>query len=261
MRALWLRARGGGIGKSQRLYFVTLNGHRYKRVVLQDTAMASALEDRLERVGPTPSLPGLVTRHENEIWVEFIRGVAPDGGAALAEALAAFYAELYQRAPERQPLARTRLPMRLERDLGFLERAGVLDARQHQRLRERAGRVEPGDLWTGFDYVDPVLKNFVHRADGAGLCAVDVESLVDRTPLGTGIAKAMIHWLAPWEDRFWSAFEAAEGPAIREAFPYVEICLIARWTKNKLLTGKHKAVDPRRLTRLADAGAGAAEAG
>lgn len=97
----------------------------------------------------------------------------------------------------------------------------------------------------GLDYVDPVLKNFVLRDDGAGLCAVDAESLVDDHPLGSGIAKALIHWLRPWEEDFWGHFEAAGGPAIREAFPFVELCFVARWTKTKVLTGKHKVVDPR----------------
>lgn len=251
LRAVLLRRRGGGMGKSQRLYFVTLNGHRYKRLILQDSSTAKGIEGLLERQGFGPAFPRVVARHENELWLEFVDGrpVTPTE-PALVKALAGFYAALHGDAPRLETLEDSRLPLRLERDLDFLRQAGVLDDGRHARLGEAARRLAPEKLWMGLDYVDPVLKNFVLRDDGAGLCAVDAESLVDDYPLGTGIAKALLHWLRPWEKDFWSHFEATGGPAIRAAFPFVELCFVARWTKTKALTGKHKAVDPRYFERF-----------
>jgi hypothetical protein len=247
LKLLWRRLRGGGLEKSQRLYFVTLNGNRYKRIVFQDSATAAALEDRLERLGFAPWFPTVVTRYENELWLEFIKGRTADAGSGvLAESLADFYAALYRTAPQQRRLEETRLPLRLGRDLDFLQQAGVLDHALHRRLRDAAQALAPATLWTGFDYVDPVLKNLLPR-DGGGLCAVDVESLVDDVPLGTGVAKAMLHWLSPWEDTFWRRLAAGGAPDIRPAFPYVALCLTARWTKTKLLTGKVHAVSAARF--------------
>lgn len=251
LRAVLLRIRGGGMGKSQRLYFVTLNGHRYKRLILQDSGTAKGIEGLLERLSFGPVFPRVVTRYENELWLEFVEGraVAPTD-PALVEALAGFYAALHHDAPRLATLEDSRLLLRLGRDLDFLRQAGVLDDGRHARLWEAAHRLAPETLWMGLDYVDPVLKNFVLRDDGAGLCAVDAESLVDDYPLGTGIAKALLHWLRPWEDLFWSHFETARGPAIRAAFPFVELCFVTRWTKTKVLTGKHNAVDSRYFERF-----------
>ena len=244
------------MGKSQRLYFVSLNGHRYKRLIMPDSAAAAEVEDRLERLGFSPAFPRPITRFENELWLEFIRGrSAAAAGPAQVKSLAEFYGALYRVSPAERPIALTRAPMRLRRDLDFLLRAGVLDSTAHEQLCGAADRLEPDTLWTGFDYVDPVLKNLVERDDGAGLCAVDVESLVEDVPLGTGVAKAMLHWLSPWADSFWHHLDAQGVPPLRDAFPYVDLCLTARWTKTKVLTGKHHAVDSRRFGRfLEDAG-------
>jgi hypothetical protein len=251
LKTLWRGFRGGGLQKSQRLYFVTLNGQRYKRVVFQDSATAAAIEDRLERLGFAAAFPRVVTRYENELWLEFIKGrPATAGSPELAEALAGFYGFLYRHAPRQQPLAQTRLALRLERDLDFLHRSGLLNDALHSRLRETAATLQPAELWTGFDYVDPVLKNLVPHERGGGLCAVDVESLVDGVPLGTGVAKALLHWLAPWEDRFWSRLAAEQTPEIRPAFPFVALCFNARWSKTKVLTGKGHVVSARRFERF-----------
>lgn len=251
LRTVLLRARGGGMGKSQRLYFVTLNGHRYKRLILQDSSTARGLEARLERLGFGPAFPRVVTRYENELWLEFVDGRAVTvADPKPVEAVAGFYAALHRNGPRLATLEDSRLLLRLSRDLDFLCQAGVIDGGRHDRLGEAAQRLAPEALWMGLDYVDPVLKNFVLRDDGAGLCAVDAESLVDDYPLGTGIAKALLHWLRPWEEDFWAHFEAAGGPAIRGAFPFVELCFVTRWTKTKVLTGKHKAVDPRYFERF-----------
>lgn len=251
LRAALHRLRGGGLGKSQRLYFVTLNGHRYKRLIMPDSAAAAEVEDRLERLGFLTAFPRPITRFENELWLEFIRGRSEAAAsAARVESLAAFYGTLYRVSPTQHRVAQTRAPLRLRRDLDFLLQAGVVNADAHAQLHAAADRLEPETLWTGFDYVDPVLKNLVERDDGGGLCAVDVESLVEDVPLGTGVAKAMLHWLSPWADSFWGHLEAQGVPPIRDAFPYVDLCLTARWTKTKVLTGKHHAVDGGRFERF-----------
>lgn len=248
LKLAWRRLRGGGLQKSQRLYFVTLNGRRYKRIVFQDSATAATLEDRLERLGFAPWFPRVVTRYENELWLEFIRGrPAVAGSSALAEALADFYAGLYRHQPREVPLAATRLPLRLGRDLDFLHHAGVLDGALRERLQRASDSLQPATVWTGFDYVDPVLKNLVLPAPGAPLCAVDVESVVDAAPLGMGVAKAMLHWLEPWQAAFWERFAIGGAPDVGPAFPYVSLCFLARWSKTKVLTGKGHVVSAARF--------------
>jgi hypothetical protein len=100
----------------------------------------------------------------------------------------------------------------------------------------------PRQLLVGFDYTDPVLKNFVLPEDGNPLCAIDVESLVQARPLGAGIAKASVFWLTPERREQLLAPLETELPALRAQLPFVELCFLARWTKTKLLTGKQKRV-------------------
>jgi len=56
------------------LRFVTINGHRFKRLILHDSYLAAGIERNLEAFGESAYFPRLVARHENEIWVEFVEG-------------------------------------------------------------------------------------------------------------------------------------------------------------------------------------------
>jgi hypothetical protein len=231
----------GWLHKSQRLRIVAVNGVRYKRLLLQDAYTAAEIERNLEAFGTSPRLPRLVTRFENELWLEFVPGepLAQGDDSAAAE-VADFYAEIYAKATRPVAVADTPLPQRLERDLHFLRDAGVIGMEAWRDLSAAAQRLQPPTLATGFEYTDPVLKNFVRPAGGAPLCAIDVESIVRDRPLGAGIAKAAVFWLtAPQRELLLARLDPVV-PQLRPQMPYVELYFLARWVKTKFLTGKRK---------------------
>jgi hypothetical protein len=237
----------GGIGKSQSVYFVHLAGHRYKRVIFADTRLAEVVESNLESVGYEAGLPRLVLRHENEIWVEFITGRPVDVTQAEdVQAIAELFAALYRHDAVQLPIAGTRLPSRLRTDLQFLGDAGVLAPQRVGQLLTIAHGLEPEVIWSGYDYVDPVTKNFIVAP--RGLVAIDVESLQAGQPLGTGVAKCRVHWLGQGSEDFIARIIAAGAPDFRPQFRYVELCFLAAWTKRKLIAGKRRHVDPERFS-------------
>ncbi|MFN2377158.1 MAG: hypothetical protein ABR538_11515 [Candidatus Binatia bacterium] len=233
--------------KSQRLEFVTLNGHRFKRVILGDAYQASEIERCLEQYGPSSHFPPLVARYENEIWAEYVGGpLVRPGDPGLVEAVADFYATLYSRSPRRMATADLGLERSVLQDLRFLVQLGVLDPSSRDALESAARRLDPGEVWVGYDYLDPVLKNFVWRGDGGGLCAVDVESLRDNQLLGIGVAKSIIKWGNGEQKVFFDRLEPVL-PGLAAYFPFVELCFITRATKRAMLEGKMKAVRPQRF--------------
>lgn len=241
---------GGVVGKTQRAYFLTLNGHRYKRVVFGDAWQAAQIERELEHFEPGVGFPPLILRHENELLLGYVEGRRFDGSdAADRERLARFYAALYRRDPRKVAASELALAARLRRDLQFLVDVGTLDAPDLPALQARAESLQPEHLWLGFDYVDPVEKNFV--CTESGVAAVDVESLLSSQPLGTGIAKARVHWLDEAQTGpLLASITATGAPDLSDQLPYVELCFLAGWTKRKVLQGKRHFVEPRRLKRF-----------
>jgi hypothetical protein len=238
----------GWLRKSQRLRIVEVNGVRYKRLVLHDAYIAERIERTLEAFGPSPRLPRLVTRFENELWLQFVPGeplTHVDDGV-LSE-VTAFYAELYARATRMVPTEETALPQRLQQDLVFLHETRIIGAEAWRDVSATARRIAPANVAVGFEYTDPVLKNFVSPESGGPLCAVDVESLVRDRTLGAGIAKANVYWLAPAQrERMLDELDATV-PQLRAQLPFVELCFLARWTKTKFLTGKPKLAHEQRF--------------
>lgn len=237
------------LAKTQRRSFVTIGRGRYKRLRYPHALMAAEVEANLVGFGFSPHLPELVARHEQEVWVRYVPGAALAPSAANHARLAAFFAHLHCREASRRPLEQTGMVYRLASDLRFLEESGVLDARRIARLHELAEQHAPQSLWCGFDYVDPVLKNFILTPAGE-IVAVDVESLVAATALGTGLAKAGEHWLGRDLDAVADAVVAAGAPDFRPELPYVRLCFLAGWSKRKLLTGKVRFLSPKRFDAL-----------
>ena len=134
-----------------------------------------------------------------------------------------------------------------EAALAFLRETRVIGNEAWCDLSATAQRIAPATVAVGFEYTDPVLKNFVRPDAGGPLCAVDVECLVENRPLGLGIAKASVYWLAPPQrERLLASFDASL-PQLRAQLPYVELCFLARWTKTKFLTGKRKHAHGQRF--------------
>lgn len=247
----WLaRLRGARLQPSHRVFRVEIGDERFKRIVLHDSALAERLATTLQRIGPSASLPRLVVRYEREVWVDFVDGVvAQAAGEEFVRQLARFYGDLYARSPSRIASAGSRWVSNLADDLDFARRVGVIDGALARDLAARALDVQPTALWTGFDYIDPVLKNFVVRRDGQ-LCAVDIGALGADTLLGTGVAKALARWMEPHRATFLSELATTAAPDIASSLPFVELAFEARYTKTMFLERKWKRIDVERFRRL-----------
>jgi len=234
--------------KRQTVHFVRINGRLYKRVVLGDSFEAVQIENALRKVPDGARFPRLIQRHENELLLRFVDGRRFEAERrADRDALARFLGALY--ATARTGDAGDELAKQLEIDLDFLVDSGIIDQRLKQRLGDRAAAIRPGEIEYGLDYVDPVEKNFVVADDV--LYAIDVESLRTGIPIGTGVAKAGIHWLSRAQlDAFCGDVESHSGDVFREQFPFVELCFRVGWTRRKLLQGKHAVIRVQRLDEL-----------
>ena len=232
------------------MYLVTINGRRYKRVVLPDAHHAAQVAARLREFGPSGIYPSLILEREREVWVEFVEGEllrspTPEAVDGIADLLAI----LLKRAPRRLPLAETPFLHELEVDLRFLSEVGVLTPVIAAELTQRARARAPETLWVGHDCTDTILKNFVRTPEGR-VRAVDVESLGADQLLGSGPAKACLRWLGPSRERFLSRLREAGVPDFLAYFDFVELCFVAFWTKSSFLEGKARFVDPSLFERF-----------
>jgi hypothetical protein len=249
----WLRRLlpGTRLQKSQRVYFVTLNGRRFKRIVQPDSYTAHVIAENLTRFGDTDRVPGLVIEYEREIWVDFVEGHRPGPvDEKLARAVADFFAELYAREARLVPADRTPFPARLRRNLRFLHGVGVLDAALAADLQAAVLGCAPDRVWVGFDYTDAVLKNFIAAADDGRICAVDVESLAADELIGVGFAKASERWLGPHRDAFLDQLFRPGVPDFRPYLPFVELHFLAHWTQRAFMERKWRFVDAARFERF-----------
>ena len=128
----------------------------------------------------------------------------------------------------------------------------ALDGCEVRSLCDAARALEPPTLWVGFDYTDPVLKNFVLAPPEPRLYAIDVESLESDQLVGTGIAKALVRWLDDPEREEILTRAAAPVPGMREAFPYVRLCFEAHYAVRMYLEQKWKRLETLQLPRLAE---------
>src|SRR6056297_3393431 len=88
-----LRRFSGVFAKRQSVYFVDINGTRFKRVVMGDSYEASLAEKALKRLPTQAHFPRLIQRHENELLLTFVEGRKFDSSSAGDRAaLAAFSA-------------------------------------------------------------------------------------------------------------------------------------------------------------------------
>ena len=230
----------GVFGKRQAVYFVDINGTRFKRVVLGDSYEACLVERALAAAPAEARFPQLIYRHENELLMSFIVGRKFDPSSASDRAaLSAFFGALY--GAERSSESAQNLWRALEIDLGFLVSAGLIEPTLSDSLRSRAAEIRPREIQVGLDYVDPVGKNFVVNDDG--ITAIDVESLRHGVPLGTGIAKAGVHWLERHAVAdFVAQVSGVANFTLTGQQPFVELCFRVAWTKRKLLQGKHRSI-------------------
>ena len=232
--------------KAKSLHFVTVNEQKFKRLILCDSSLALELEQNLDRFRNRGQFPQVVIRYERELWVDYLDG-QPIGeiNEDLVDKMAHFYTPLYLEAPVCMQTDRTIFPYRLDRDLHFLNQVGILSDPVVRDIRQTAQTLCPQECWLGFDYTDPVRKNFILLPGNQRLCAIDVEGLVKDYLIGMGAAKALVRWMKPYKERFFRALTHNGVPNFQEYYRFIELCFLARWMKRAFFEKDWKAVQPQ----------------
>lgn len=236
--------------RAKRVRVVRLGGRRYKRLSLPDASVAAAVAQHLQTFRHAHVFPALEAVLDREVLLEFVPGrpLAGPLEAHRIEPLARFFATLYAVDRCRVRTADTACTDDLQRDLAFLRDVGVLETAAHRDLAAAAHAITPPEVWIGWDYLDPIPRNFVERPDGS-LVAVDVEDLKPDQLIGSGVAKACFRTLGPCGEQLLAAVERAAHLELAPVMPFVELHFLAAWTKLAYLKGRSKLVDPARFER------------
>lgn len=231
--------------RDKRVQWIDMNGRRYKRLTLPGASLAEEITANLATFRHARVFPALVATVDAELVLEFVDGRSPEGpfDATLADRLAEFFATLYGVDAFRVRTADTAFPDDLQRDLAFLRDVGVLDSAAHRDLAAAADTLAPAEVWVGWDYLDPLPKNFVVTHEGR-LVAVDVEDLRSHQLLGSGLAKACLRSIGFPRERLVTAVSRACGLDLAAVMPFVELHFLAGWTKLAYLKGRSVLVDP-----------------
>ncbi len=242
---------GTRLQKAKGIYYVTVNGHRFKRLILCDSFLATEIEQHLETFRESSFFPPFVARYEQEIWLEYVEGVPVrkvDEDFVLK--ISEFYASVYGKDPRSVNAAQSPFPTRLFQDLRFLRQINVLTQDSYRDIQSAAERMIPEEIWVGYEYTDPVLKNFLLRHDNNRICVVDVDGLAANQLLGLGAAKACVRWLGPYQDLFFSSLDNHGAPDIQKYFGFVELYFLAKWMKRAFLEHDWKVMDARLFERF-----------
>jgi len=233
--------------RAKRTRVVMLSGRPYKRLSLPDSALAAQVASNLATFRHAGVFPAVVAVLDDELLLEFVAGRPLAGSIPLAgiDRLARFYGTLYACERRCVPLTDTTFGDDLQRDLAFLEDVGILTAAARRDLAAAAAALAPPEVWVGWDYLDPLPRNFVATRDGR-LVAVDVEDLRPDQLLGSGVAKACFRSLAPGvsRERLLAAVARESGLDLAPAMPFVELHFLADWTKVAYLKGRARLVQP-----------------
>lgn len=245
------RLLGTRLQKAKGIHFVTANGHRFKRLILCDSFLATEIEEHLEAFRESEYFPPLVARYEHEIWLEYVEGLpirSVDEGFVLK--IAEFYATVHGKAPMLLDTAQSPFPGRLHQDLRFLRQINVLTQASYCDLQAAVQDLMPEQVWVGHEYTDPVLKNFLLRKEDGRICVVDVDGLAGNQLLGIGVAKACVRWLGPYRSLFFSSLAKQGGPDFKKYFSFVELCFLAKWMKRAFLEHDWKVIDAKPFERF-----------
>lgn len=248
LRRRWRAWRGARMVKTHLVHFVDVDGVRFKRVRFAEVGTAQAVAQVLAQLAETSLAPALSRQQDSEVWVDFVPGRAPKAAdiedqARLVDFFASLYAVGQAVAADPGPYASG-----LQEDLQYLSRAGLVAPERAAGLAALEKRLRPHQVWIGPDYIDPVAKNFI--VVGRGLVAIDIEALADDALLGTGLAKARLRWPFDPIDSVCARLSAGAGPDLATQLPWVELCFLCRYFKEKLLQGKPGHIRLEALDRL-----------
>jgi len=236
-----LRALLGAAVKTHRVHWVTIGGVRYKRVTFSHASEALRVMHNLEQVAPLARLPAPVYQHERRVWLKFVAGAPMDAGRpAHVGGMLALFADLYRHEPRRLALADTLIHQRLLADLAFLREVGALSPALGAAAQEAAAALCPQQVWLGFEYIDPLCRNFI-VAD-SGVCAIDVEALYAGSLLGIGLAKARLRWLDMAPEALLDALSRRGAPDLRPQFDYAALSQLAAYSKQQVFRGRRRSI-------------------
>jgi hypothetical protein len=245
------RVFGTRLQKAKGIYYVTVNGHQFKRLILCDSFLATEIEQHLENFRESGFFPPLVARYEQEIWLEYVEGVPVRSvDEDLVLKIAEFYATVYGKTSQLVKTSQSPFPNRLFQDLRFLHQINVLPQDSYRDLQSLAQGLIPEQIWVGYEYTDPVLKNFILGKENGQICVVDVDGLAANQLLGIGVAKACVRWLGPYRDLFFSSLANHGAPDFQKYFSFVELCFLAKWMKRAFLEQDWKVIDSTLFDRF-----------
>ncbi len=224
---------------------------RYKRLILCDSFLANEIAGNLEHFRQAGFFPDLVAQYEQELWLEFVEGEKVRSvNESLVQNIAEFYATVYGKNPIFLDTEDTQFVERLLRDLRFLHSIGVLTQDAFQDIQAVVPELTPTHVWVGYDYTDPVLKNFIVRSDNGRLCVIDVDGIAGNQLLGMGVAKACFRWIGPHRSLFFSSLAQHGAPDIGQYFSFVELCFLGKWTKRAFLEHDWNVIDAALFERF-----------
>ena len=246
LRYFLSRVLGTRLQKAKGIYFVQINGKRFKRMTYCDSFQTSMLEQHLHCFVDTPYFPSIATRYEHELWLTFVEGkIVEKVDESFLLKFVDFYATLYAKGPKLLETKETMFPQQLHQDLKFLGQVGVLSAEEESALDLCAQQLVPQHVWVGYDFTDPVLKNFVLATPGLQLCAVDVEGLAHHQLIGMGLGKAFALWGKEHQDHILTQLLKRNVPDFVSYFPFIELSFLAKWTKRSFFEHKWKFVNAK----------------
>jgi hypothetical protein len=231
--------------RSKHARLVRMNGVPFKRLTLPDSWVAARIARNLTTLRELELFPRLAAVTDNELLLEFVEGEIPSRpmDVQLVDQLAQFFAVLYSFDSRRVPRDDTPFLTDLQRDLHFLRDVGVISDLVCTDLQAAAKTTAPPEFWVGYDFLDPLPRNFVVTQAGR-LVAIDVEEIASDHLLGSGVVKAIIRSVGPHRERMLDTLKRQSPLDLTPALPFTELHFLTSWTKRAFLKGREKLVDP-----------------
>ncbi len=246
----WLRRSQHRLVNTHTVRLLELGDYRCKQITFQDSWLAEQAADCLLTLRGSKLCPELIAHFENQLYVEFVAGVALDEfDEGHAPRLVEFFGGIYEVESEERPIESLPILGSLEIDLEFLHNVGVLSDDCSRDLQRELSGLVPPSLRVGFDYTDPLPRNFVERPSG-DLVAIDVESIERDVVQGTGLAKTLARGDESTRQALFEALRDQGHNELARALPFVELAFLADWMKYAFLKGRSKLVDATHFERF-----------
>jgi hypothetical protein len=223
---------------------VRLGGRPYKRVTLPDSHVASAVARNLMPFRDSGVFPRLIAIEDNELVLEFVAGteLTEPIDRALVDRFVGFFSVIYSVDRKRVKLSETDFERELRENLDFLQDVSILSRQLRRDLAASQERITPNEVWVGYDYLDPLLKNFILTNDDR-LVAVDVEDLCPDRLIGGGVAKSVLRAFPADREQLLDGLASRANLELRPEMPFIELHFLAQWTQCAFLKGSEKLID------------------